>query len=382
MRQTATAKGVKAINLFIAELNGFKRGISEQAKEQFGRDCYLNSTLHDIDPMTEKGRKDLHENIWLERLYKELDAYYQVSASSNITKRAALAGDEEAIKKIFGNPSTSHKWTVPIELDASASMQQVYGILLNDSRLMEATNIIGTAINDPWHFDGISRAQFKEAATPMLYGSAAGCHQLWAKAGYKYTLDQVNSYNKELTQGGLGVANMFKDFLINNSKPTPTMQVNINNEIFTIECNKFRNVGEQTKSYKLYDSEDHQIRTVRHTTTKKVPDLDQFRRYFATLLVHNLDGQIANRVIDRVLDKHKWGFAIHDAFIVDPEAAEDCRAYYGEEINKIHSNRTQILAKYFESIGIDATANQQWKDIKDKVVPYEGTLNCRAIALK
>ena len=46
MRQTATAKGVKAINLFIAELNGFKRGVSEQAKEQFGKECYLNSTLH------------------------------------------------------------------------------------------------------------------------------------------------------------------------------------------------------------------------------------------------------------------------------------------------------------------------------------------------
>lgn len=91
-RNLATENGAKAIHLFIAELVGFRNG-SIIDKEIFGIECYQQRRLHDIDLDTEEGRADLFENIWLERLYYELDAYH--------------SKDE-------------HYWSTPVELDASA----------------------------------------------------------------------------------------------------------------------------------------------------------------------------------------------------------------------------------------------------------------------
>ena len=63
------------------------------------------------------------------------------------------------------------------------------------------------------------------------------------------------------------------------------MTVKIGSENFSIECNRYRQVGEVTTSYDIYDTADKSIRRLHHTATKKVADLDQFRRYFVTLLI-------------------------------------------------------------------------------------------------
>ena len=47
-------------------------------------------------------------------------------------------------------------------------MLQYMGILLNDKRLMEMTNVIGDTLQDPWKLEGMSRLMLKTAATPML----------------------------------------------------------------------------------------------------------------------------------------------------------------------------------------------------------------------
>lgn len=91
-RDLATDAGATAIYLFIAELHGFKNG-SAIDKELFGVECYLKCKLHDLDLTVEADRAELHENIWLERLYDELDAY---------------------------TTNEVHYWSTPIELDASA----------------------------------------------------------------------------------------------------------------------------------------------------------------------------------------------------------------------------------------------------------------------
>lgn len=260
-------------------------------------------------------------------------------------------------------------------------MLQYIGVLLNDKRLCTMTNVIGDILSDPWEFDGIPRTQFKHAATPMLYGSSKPCHELWQDKGHKYTIEQVHAFNSELATGALGLANAFKEFIINNVKPQAEMTVKIWNETFTIECNRFKQVGERTTSYDLYDSVSGKIKRIHHTTTKSEPDLEQFRRYFVTLLIHNLDSQTADTVIGKTIENFLWGMDLHDAFIVNPEAASDVRQWYADMLTKIYENRSQILADYFLSIGIGAEAQGQWNKIKEMVQPIE-SFKANLMALK
>lgn len=353
-----------AVFLFIAELTGsFKPGSGTvENKINCGQTDYVKGNLHELDLTIEEDRKELHENVWLERLYQELDNYFMISGHS-LERFLVLERNDYR--------EESYQWTVPIELDASASMLQYMGILLGDARLMEMTNVIGDTLQDPWKLEGMPRLMLKKAATPMLYGSSQPCHELWQSNNISYTLDDINRYNMEIANGPFGVANLLKEFIINNAAPKAEMKVIIDGEQFDVNCNRFRNVGEKTKAYKIWDSVDQQYNIVTHTDIKRVPDLDQFRRYFVTLLVHNLDSQVADTVIGKVMNKYGWGIPIHDAFIVSPAAAADVRKWYSECLQKIYHNRKQILTTFFKSIGITGAAMDQWNAIKAKIVEVE-----------
>lgn len=364
-----------AVFLFIAELTGsFVAGSgTKEDKTKCGQQDYINSNFLDLDLSSEDDRKDMHENMWLERLYSELDEYFEIPGQKMARYLAIDLGKYR--------PDT-YKWTVPLELDASASLLQYMGILLNDRRLMEMTNVIGDTLEDPWKLKGMSRRTLKTAATPMLYGSAKSCTDLWKAAKIKFTDKHTKLYNKEMSDGPFGLVNQFKDFLISSCNPKASMEVEIGTDEFGISCNRFRFVGEKTKAYKIWDSNDQTYNMVLHTDTKKVPDLEEFRRFFVTLLIHNLDSQVADNVSAKVKAKYEWVIPIHDAFLVSPAAAADVRVWYSEELNKIHANRKQILADYFKSIGITNAAKTKWEKIQSKVVPFEGEFDASGMALK
>jgi hypothetical protein len=364
-----------AVFLAIAELTGsFVPGSgTEETKIKCGQQDYISSNLHDLDLSKEDDRKDLHENLWLERLYNELDVYFTVFPDS--TARA-LSLNMENYRKC------TYKWSVPVELDASASMLQYEGLLTGDTRLLEMSNVIGDTLQDPWKLEGMPRLMLKKAATPMLYGSSQSCHELWQDNNIPYTADDIQRYSEEMANGAFGVANLLKEFIINNAQPKANMRVKIWKEEFEVSCNRYRNVGEKTKAYKIWDSIDKQYNTILHTDTKKIPDLERFRRYFMTLLVHNLDSQVADTVIGKCKAKYGWGIPIHDAFLVSPAAAADVRMWYAEELTKIYADRKQILKDYFKSIGITGAAKSQWDDLNTKVKPVEGIFIVNHMALK
>ena len=106
----------EAVFLFIAELAGsFEAGTGNREKKiDCGVNNYLDNYLHDLDLSTEEGRKDLHENVWLERLYEELDSYFRIPVGHKLAR--ALCIDLKQYRE------ESYKWVVPIELDASALM--------------------------------------------------------------------------------------------------------------------------------------------------------------------------------------------------------------------------------------------------------------------
>lgn len=369
----------EAVFLFIAELTGsFKPGTGDvNVKIKCGQTDYANNYFHALDLNDEEDRKDLHETMWLERLYAELDDYFCIpEGKDNSLMRHLCVSTNSAYR------TETYKWSVPIELDASASMLQYEGLLTGDKRLLNMTNVIGDTLEDPWKLEGMSRLMLKKAATPMLYGSSQQCHELWQNNGISYTTSDIELYNKEMADGPFGVANLLKEFIINNAVPRTQMKVKIWNEEFEVSCNRYRNVGEKTKAYKIWDSIDEQYNIVLHTDTKKVPDLQQFKRYFMTLLIHNLDSQVANTVIGKVMKKYGWGIPIHDAFIVSPAAAADTRKWYAEELTKIYENRESILQNYFRTIGITSAAKKQWDDLKAKIVPFEGEFQASHMALK
>jgi hypothetical protein len=365
-----------AVFLFIAELTGsFVPGSGTvEDKTKCGQEDYVTNSLPELDLTEEEDRKDLNEVMWLERLYAELDGYFSIPERSSIGRFLAI--DTEAYR------AYSYKWAVPVECDASASMLQYEAILLGDKRLMEMTNVIGDTLQDPWKLKGMSRLMLKKAATPMLYGSNKSCNDLWDKAGIKYNSKDVERYTNEMANGPFGLANLFKEYIINNAKPKAEMSVTIGEETFTVSCNRFRNVGRETTAYTAWDSIKQRYNKVIHTDTMKVPDLEQFRTYFVTLLVHNLDSQVADTVIGKVMDKYGWGIPIHDAFLVSPAAAADTRKWYAQALESIYRNRDSILNNFFKSIGITDASQQQWETLKSKVVPFEGEFRCSEMALK
>lgn len=356
----------EAVFLFISELTGsFIAGSGTiEDKIKCGINNYLNNELHELDLTTEEGRKELNENIWLERLYNELDEYFEIPKGSKLAR--CLSIDTEAYRDV------TYQWSVPIELDATSSMCQIIGVLLNDKRLMEMTNVIGDTLDDAWKVDGISRNKLKCVMTPKLYGSSQSAENLWKKGKMSYTSEDVKTVTEELQNGAFGLANSFKDFIINNCKPAAEMEIKIGDDEFSISCNKFRNTKEVTKAYKIYDSIDKQYNIVLHTDTKKVEDLEQFRLYMMTLLVHNIDSQIMDTVVGKVMEKYGWGISVHDAILCGAQAAADVRTWYNAELLKLHTKRKSVLQGFFKSVGINVTASEEWTKLQEKIVPFTG----------
>jgi hypothetical protein len=339
--ETSVAREIDTthIYLFIAELLGSKPTTIQQ-KEQYGMTAYIERKLPKLNPFDEDDRKDWHENIWLTRLYDELDSFY--------------AG-------------TLQYWTVPIELDGTASMLQVTGVLLNDQGYTDTTNVTNSShLKDVWTIPGLKRQQVKYALTPKLYGSSASTAKLWTKNKVEYTTTQLIQIETELRSGQFALANKFKDFIIDNVVPKQTQEVRVWNEVFTVECNHYRQVSEYVKPYVAWDSTEDLPTTIHHTITKKVPDLERFKLYFQTLLVHNLDSQIANSVCSTIQQL----IPIHDAFIVSPNRALETRKAYAHMLDLIYADREEILHNYFKSIGIHKTAMYEFHQLLKLVTPH------------
>jgi hypothetical protein len=362
MRIKATDEGQFAICLFVAELMGHKGGTPND-KADFGKQCHLERKLPQLVLDCEHDQSELNELIWLERLYEELDQY--------------------ALSKITGR---SFYWSVPIELDASASMMSYIGLLLGDDNLLKMTNTVYSGkLMDPWRVhEVVPRNMNKCVVMKSTYGSSATPSKLLEDDGISYTLEQIQLMNESMTTGVYASANELKEFIIKNAKTSEVMSPTVYEDTFEVECNRFRNVGDYAIRYHIYDTKSKLIKEISHVHTHKEADLDQFRRYWMTGLVHSLDSQVLNYVMEKVMDKYKWAIDIHDAIIVSPEAAADVRRWYAEELQVIYDNRDAILRTYFESIGIDIdhTNREEWLRVVAKVTPITEPVTCSGWALK
>ena len=378
-RNQATTAGLRNKYLFIAELMGFKSGTA-QAKVDFGRKCYYTTAFHPTESDDE-----VVENIWLERTYTDIDSAFGNLFTLSILKRRATAG-----KLNFADPViVAYKWEVPIEIDMSASVLGFLGLILNHKPFMERCNILHGTLSDAWGHDVVTnRKQFKTAMRP-LYGSQLSAQAMWNDMDIEYTQAEVTAFQHELNEGEFAVAVAFKDFLINNAQMQPEMDLVVNGQVTHTYCNRFHNVGESTTKYDIFDSATQRIRRIHNTQTKRVPDLQSFRRYGPTGLIHALDGQVEDNTVDHVIDEYGFAIDVHDAIILCCESADYARDVYANgttptepSLKQIHTNRKSILQDYIRSLNIPASAMPEFQAVMAQVEPLTTELNVNPLVLK
>lgn len=232
---------------------------------------------------------------------------------------------------------------------ATASALQFIGALTNDYEYMRRTNLImdEEGFLDPWTVDYVPRNHVKKAITPQIYGSGKHTRDLWDKNKLEYDQVQLNKMSEDMSVGRFANACKFKDFIINNVQPKAHMHVVVNGERFYIECNRFKWEETTKVDYYIYTSQQGLLKKVTRRFNL-TPDPKQFKRYFVTLLVHNLDSQVANTIANEV----NWILPNHDSFTIHPNDAYKVREIYLRCIKTIHQNRKRILREFFDSIGI------------------------------
>ena len=246
-----------------------------------------------------------------------------------------------------------------------ASMLQFISILTNDHAYMNKTNLIGDKFEDAWSVSYCTRNMVKKAVTPLLYGSGKEPKEMWEAHKMEYTQEQVNKITEEIRNGLYANANNFKNFVIGNANPKEEMQVSIWGEKFTIRCNRFKPQRMKTIEAWIYTGQQKLLKKVVHHV-EQVPDCEQFKRYFMTLLLHHLD----SRVADYICQELDWVLPNHDAFTLHPNDVSKCRELYTSKLYEIYKNRHSILREYFDSIGITDSYNDVCNNEVKEFNPY------------
>lgn len=318
-----TYKQLDDAYLFIAELvEGFVPKV--KTKRKLGMKFYSKRILPDAHKP-----EDIYEVIWCERMYAELDAW-------------------------FLDPT--HGFTTPIEVDFSSSNMVMIGILLGHTEYVDHTKYM-------WQIDGLSKLHIKKAQTPYVFGSQAPITKLWKNAGLSWTVDQLKLMRYHQAHGKFAIANQFKDIIVNHCQPQAEMVLNVDNEHFKVECNRFHNLGDTTKQYIAYDTVTKQFKVITHTSTIKVPDLFRFKTYFVTGLIHNLDSQI----MDYMCDRMEWVLPIHDAGIVPVALARKFKQLAVDKMKDIYSRNSEIVYNYLKSINLDDAGWQKYAKLRKEI---------------
>ena len=309
------------IYYFIAELLGSK-ATTERSKIAQGMKWYRERKLPKLDLDTEHDRSELHELIWLTRIYDRLT-------------------------ELYSKATPFIRWDIPLEIDASMSIAQIVGALTNEKRLLERTNAIGSTLSDPWYIDGVRRLAAKAVGTPVFYGSSQSATTLIKSKGLISTNEEIAAIRKEFATGGLAVMKLFKDALIQNyNVQTPTLQIKIMDDTFTITVNKFKQAGAKIIITEAWNGKKYQ-RSFTHEPIL-IPDYSRMKLFWATCLIHNLDSQVMDKIADAT---DEWILTIHDAAIVLPGTARRTRKAYALQLKEVNNRRNSILSGFRQSIG-------------------------------
>lgn len=359
-----STEALNDIYYFIAELVGYKcLGGTEADKIEAGRQAYLNRELPRLNLKTKHGRDDLHELIWLERIYQRLDVLFK----------------SKIVKDVL--------WNIPLEIDHSMSLAQIVGALTNDERVLESTNVIGFKLSDPWYLKGVRRLSAKYVGTPTFYGSSQSAIGLLksksqlrvqnlpstateAEIAHAKKLDkqELSLIKKEFSKGRFAILKQFKDLLIQNfNVESPIIPVDTWVSQFDIHISKFQTIGHDTVVTEAFDSSSKKFKYSFTKIPIKIPDYKASKTFWATCLVHHLDSDL----LEHNLSVHPdfWALGIHDAIICLPGHATNFRETASKRLKFYNTNRDKIMSSYMKSIGANTNkAILQYIKLQNEIV--------------
>lgn len=329
------------IYLWIAELLGCKR-TTIKAKKLAGMMSYYKRDIPVIDLDTDEGRKELHEVIWLTRMYAKLDTLFSVGTVV---------------------------WDIPLEMDAGMCLAQVIGATLNSEELLVKTNAVGTKIEDPWHIEGVRRVAGKTVGTPTFYGSSQSAISLLKSKHITPDKDELLAISKEFSNGTFSIIKDFKNMLIKNMDvQTPTYEVQGWNETYTVEVNKSKAVGAQLNAHVVWDTVTRRDKVFFLHTPITIPDYARFKLFGPTGYVHNVESKVVDNTMAELALLEEWAISIHDAILCLP--GSKARSNYISNLEALNAVGIDTLVEYMKSIGaITPKANIALAKILDKVTP-------------
>lgn len=351
-----------AIYYFIAEVCGNKAQTEDEVV-QAGIAHYKARHLPKLSLKSEVDRKELHEYIWLNRIYSKLDNLY------------SRAGARLGIK-----------WNIPLEIDARMCVAQFYGALSNDLPTLESVCLRGNTINDPWYTPSVPRNVAK-LLVAVLYGSSATSRALMRAnqsrledAGIELTPKLIKDMNKLRQTGRFAVMEAFKDALIcDYNTHSPVIRVKLWNQEFDIHINKFTTHGTMPIATQAYDTASGKFKTSITHEPIRVPDYARMKLFWATCCVHGLESQVFDQLAD---EEPEWAITNHDAVICMPWNAKRIRENYASKIKEVNRDRFRIIRDFRQSIGAvtpksDLAFYKLFKLVKDA-----GDQEFNAIAMK
>lgn len=329
-------ESLESIFMFIAELTGHKCiGLTDADKAEAGRQAFVSKQLPRLNLKSEEGRKELHQLIWLERIYAKLNRFYK--AKSNKFVRVDHIS-----------------WDIPVEIDHSMSMAQIMGALTNDYRILESTNMLDGKIFDPWSIDGVRRDIAKTVYTPKLYGSGRSAVSLIKSK--KLTLDKVElrTLKQVEKQGRFNIMLQLRDLLITHSKvDVPVIEINTGISTFKVHVSKFKPAGFTTTVTEAYDGKKFKFSFTK--VVNYIPNYSAMRTFWHTCLIHHLDSDLMDHNL--VTNSDLWALDIHDAIICSPINANTFRRTAASRLEYYRDNRHTIIQSYRKSIGAVSTAS-------------------------
>ena len=306
---------------FIAELSGSK-ATSEEGKYEDGKSAYENRWLPELDLSKPSDRKDLHELIWLERIYNKLN-------------------------KLYASATKTILWDIPLEVDSSMSIMQWAALILQSEQLADRTNMTDKPISDPWFIEGVRRKAGKSYGTPVMYGSSQSAVELMKVNGMEPIGDELAIINKEFSKGDFAIMKHFKDCLIKSTNiTTPWIDVTIWNETFQIPVNRFKMAKTERVFTTSYNTSSNKLKVSITHKPVMVPDYNRFKIATGTLLIHHLD----SIGMDKIANEFDI-LPIHDAALGLPGTMINVRTRLAEIQTELFKVGPQVLANYRKSIG-------------------------------
>ena len=260
----------------------------------------------------------------------------------------------------------THPWSIPVEIDQSASVCSYIGAITRNQTLLEITNTIGhNGISDPWTLPNIPRWATK-LLQQIFYGSGQTIRTIIDEARHKdEKLEEISEQSirtlmKELNSGRFKLGKMYAEACKTGSSAS-SITVNCGVDSYTfLNQHPLEEEDEEGRKRPVGIYEDVTYGHINPLTkrvgkatfkimTKKVLDKDRIRSLYPTSLVHHLDAWTMAQVVQFFHDNGYWMIPNHDAVFCHPNQVTNVQHIVKECLFKIYN--TDVLKSYLTSIG-------------------------------